>query len=132
MMKSLGMVLIGAAAIAFLVPNLHVTLPEGVSMPTLPTDILGGLLLVGGFIASNAAGYPKVGWCFAPVGHLVGLSVFGCAHGVRGWTGTATVRIAIGGVLRLCGLSASMVVAERTVRNSAPEMRKATSASSRI
>jgi hypothetical protein len=34
MMKSLGMVLIGAAAIAFLVPRLHVTLPEGVSMPT--------------------------------------------------------------------------------------------------
>jgi hypothetical protein len=30
MMKSLGMVLIGAAAIAFLVPRLHVTLPEGV------------------------------------------------------------------------------------------------------
>jgi hypothetical protein len=29
MMKSLGMVLIGAAAIAFLVPRLHVTLPEG-------------------------------------------------------------------------------------------------------
>jgi hypothetical protein len=53
MMKSLGMVLIGAAAIAFLVPRLHVkTLPEGVSMPTLPTDILGGLLLVAGFIAS--------------------------------------------------------------------------------
>jgi len=33
---------------------------------------------------------------------------------------------------RRCGLSASMVVADRTVRNSAPEMRKATSASSRI
>ena len=31
MMKSLGMVLIGAAAIAFLVPRLHVTLPEGVT-----------------------------------------------------------------------------------------------------
>ena len=30
MMKSLGMVLIGAAAIAFVVPRLHVTLPEGV------------------------------------------------------------------------------------------------------
>jgi hypothetical protein len=30
MMKSLGMVLIGAAAIAFLVPRLHVTLLEGV------------------------------------------------------------------------------------------------------
>jgi hypothetical protein len=43
MMKSLGMVLIGAAAIAFLVPRLHVTLPEGVSMLTLSTDILGGL-----------------------------------------------------------------------------------------
>jgi hypothetical protein len=51
MMKSLGMVLIGAAAIAFPVPRLHVTLPEGVSRPTLPTDILGGLL-VAGFIAS--------------------------------------------------------------------------------
>jgi hypothetical protein len=43
MMKSLGMVLVGAAAIAFLVSRLHVSLPEGVSMPTLPTDILGGL-----------------------------------------------------------------------------------------
>jgi hypothetical protein len=33
--------------------RLHVkTLPEGVSMPTLPTDILGGLLPVVGFIAS--------------------------------------------------------------------------------
>ena len=52
MMKSLGMVLIGAAAIAFLVPHLHVTLPEGVRLLTLPTDILGGLPLVAGFIAS--------------------------------------------------------------------------------
>jgi hypothetical protein len=52
MMKSLGMVLIGAAAIAFLVPGLHVTLPEGVRLLTLPTDILGGLPLVAGFIAS--------------------------------------------------------------------------------
>jgi hypothetical protein len=34
--------------------------------------------------------------------------------------------------LRRCGLSASMVVADRTVRNSAPEMQKAISASSRI
>jgi hypothetical protein len=56
MMKSLGMVLIGAAAIAFLVPRLHVTLPEGVSMPTLPTDILGGLLLVAGFICFGLGG----------------------------------------------------------------------------
>ncbi len=30
MIKSLGMVLIAAAAIAFLVPRLHVNLPEGV------------------------------------------------------------------------------------------------------
>jgi len=52
MMKSLGMVLIGAAAIAFLVPRLHVNLPEGASLPTLPTDILGGLLLLAGFIVS--------------------------------------------------------------------------------
>jgi hypothetical protein len=52
MMKSLGMVPIGAAAIAFLVPGLHVTLPEGVRLLTLPTDILGGLPLVAGFIAS--------------------------------------------------------------------------------
>jgi hypothetical protein len=34
--------------------------------------------------------------------------------------------------LRRCGLSANMVVTDRTVRNSAPEMRKAASASSRI
>jgi hypothetical protein len=52
MMKSLGMVLVGAAAIAFLVPRLHVSLPQGVGMPTLPTDILGGLLLLAGFIVS--------------------------------------------------------------------------------
>jgi len=52
MMKRLGMVLIAAAAIAFLVPRLQVNLPEGVSMPTLPTDILGGLLLLAGFFVS--------------------------------------------------------------------------------
>ena len=34
--------------------------------------------------------------------------------------------------LRRCGLSANMVIADRTVRNSAPKMRKAASASSRI
>jgi len=40
-MKSLGMVLVGAAANAFLVPRLHVSLPEGVSVPTLPTVTAG-------------------------------------------------------------------------------------------
>ena len=34
--------------------------------------------------------------------------------------------------LRRCGLSANMVVTDRTVRNPAPKMRKAASASSRI
>jgi hypothetical protein len=52
MMKSLGAVLIVAGVIALLVPRLHVNLPEGVSMPTIPTDILGGLLLLAGFIAT--------------------------------------------------------------------------------
>jgi hypothetical protein len=51
MMKGLGTVLI-AAAIAFLVPRLHVNLPEGASLPILPTDTLGGLLLLAGFIVS--------------------------------------------------------------------------------
>ena len=41
-------------------------------------------------------------------------------------------RCAVVRPLKRCGLSANMVVADRTVRNSAPEMRKATSASSRI
>ena len=43
-MKIVGTVLIIAGVIAVLVPRLHVSLPEGVSLPTLPTDILGGLV----------------------------------------------------------------------------------------
>ena len=54
-MKNIGTVLIIAGVIAFLVPRLHVNLPEGISIPTLPTDILGGLLILAGFIASTAA-----------------------------------------------------------------------------
>jgi hypothetical protein len=51
-MKIVGTVLIIAGVIAVIVPRLHVSLPEGVSLPTLPTDILGGLLLLAGCIAT--------------------------------------------------------------------------------
>jgi hypothetical protein len=51
-MKIVGTVLIIAGVIAVLVPRLYVSLPEGVSLPTRPTDILGGLLLLAGFIAT--------------------------------------------------------------------------------
>ena len=50
-MKHLGMFLIIASIAAFITPRLHVNLPEGLSLPTLPTDMLGGgiLLLAGVF-----------------------------------------------------------------------------------
>ena len=55
-MKNIGTVLIIAGVIAFLAPRLFVNLPEGVSLPTIPTDILGGLLLLAGFLASVLPG----------------------------------------------------------------------------
>ena len=37
-----------AGIVAFITPRLNVNLPEGLSLPTLPTDILGGILLLAG------------------------------------------------------------------------------------
>ena len=47
-MKHLGMILIIAGIAAFITPRLNVNLPEGLTIPTLPTDILGGILLLAG------------------------------------------------------------------------------------
>jgi hypothetical protein len=47
-MKYLGNSLLFAAAAAFIVPRLNLQLPEGVTIPTLPSDILGGILLLAG------------------------------------------------------------------------------------
>jgi hypothetical protein len=43
-MKHLGMILIIAGIAAFITPRLNMNLPEGLTIPTLPTDILGGIL----------------------------------------------------------------------------------------
>ena len=37
-----------AGTAAFITPRLNVNLPEGLSLPTLPTDMLGGILLLAG------------------------------------------------------------------------------------
>jgi len=37
-----------AGIAAFVTPRLNVNLPEGLSLPTLPTDMLGGILLLAG------------------------------------------------------------------------------------
>jgi hypothetical protein len=47
-MKYLGTILMIAGIAAFIAPRLNVDLPEGMTIPTLPTDILGGILLVAG------------------------------------------------------------------------------------
>jgi hypothetical protein len=47
-MKDLGTTLMVAGTAAFITPLINVDLPEGVSIPTLPTDILGGVLLLAG------------------------------------------------------------------------------------
>jgi hypothetical protein len=47
-MKYLGTTLLFAGTAAFITPRLNVDLPEGLSIPTLPTDILGGVLLLAG------------------------------------------------------------------------------------
>ena len=47
-MKYLGTTLLFAGIAAFITPRLNVDLPEGLSIPTLPTDILGGVLLLAG------------------------------------------------------------------------------------
>jgi|NGEPerStandDraft_6_1074524.scaffolds.fasta_scaffold527302_1 hypothetical protein len=51
-MKYLGTILVMTGIAAFLATRLNVNFPEGVTIPTLPTDILGGLLIVAG-IAKN-------------------------------------------------------------------------------
>jgi hypothetical protein len=51
-MKHLGMFLIIAGIAAFITPRLNVSLPEGLSLPTLPTDILGGILLLAGLFGN--------------------------------------------------------------------------------
>ena len=47
-MKHLGMFLMIDGIAAFVTPRLNVNLPEGLSLPTLPTDMLGGILLLAG------------------------------------------------------------------------------------
>jgi hypothetical protein len=51
-MKYVGTTLMIAGIAAFLAPRLNLNLPEGVTIPTLPTDILGGLLIVAGIAKS--------------------------------------------------------------------------------
>jgi hypothetical protein len=48
MKKYLGTSLMIAGFLTFIVPRLNWDLPEGLSIPTLPTDILGGILLLAG------------------------------------------------------------------------------------
>jgi hypothetical protein len=47
-MKHLGTILIIAGITAFITPRINVNLPEGLSVPTMPTDILGSMLLLAG------------------------------------------------------------------------------------
>ena len=49
-MKYVGTTLMIAGIAALLATRLNVNLPEGVTIPTLPTDILGGLLIVAGLV----------------------------------------------------------------------------------
>ena len=51
-MKNLGTILMFAGIVAFITPRLNYNLPEGVSIPTLPTDILCGILIVAGIAKS--------------------------------------------------------------------------------
>jgi len=62
--------------------------------------------------------------------HQVGWKTF--TSKLLNMPGTPLNRCAIAHPLRRCSLSASAVVADRTVRNSAPKTRKATSASPRV
>jgi hypothetical protein len=50
--KKLGTILLIAGIVALITPRLNLHLPEGVTIPTLPTDILGILLVAAG-IAKN-------------------------------------------------------------------------------
>ena len=51
-MKYLGTTLVITGIAALLATRLNVNLPEGVTIPTLPTDILGGLLIAAGLAKS--------------------------------------------------------------------------------
>jgi len=53
-MKHLGMFLMIAGIAAFVTPRLNVNLPEGLSLPTLPTDMLGGILLLAGVFGMSS------------------------------------------------------------------------------
>jgi hypothetical protein len=52
LMKYVGTMLVIAGIAVLLAARLNLNLPEGVSIPTLPTDILGGLLIVAGIAKS--------------------------------------------------------------------------------
>jgi hypothetical protein len=47
-MKNVVTILIISGIAALIAPRLNVNLPEGLSIPTLPTGILGGILLLAG------------------------------------------------------------------------------------
>jgi hypothetical protein len=51
-MKCVGTILMIAGIAALIAPRLNVDLPEGLTIPTLPTDILGGILLLAGLFWS--------------------------------------------------------------------------------
>jgi hypothetical protein len=43
-----SIILMFAGIVAFITPRLNVSLPEGVSIPTLPSDIVGAILVLSG------------------------------------------------------------------------------------
>jgi hypothetical protein len=47
-----GTILMFAGIIAFITPRLNVSLPDGVSIPTLPSDIIGAFLVLSGMAKS--------------------------------------------------------------------------------
>jgi hypothetical protein len=51
-MKYVGTIRMIAGIAALIAPRLNVDLPEGLTIPTLPTDILGGILLLAGLFWS--------------------------------------------------------------------------------
>jgi hypothetical protein len=47
-----GIILMFAGIVAFITPRLNVSLPDGVSIPTLPSDIIGAVLVLSGMAKS--------------------------------------------------------------------------------
>jgi hypothetical protein len=47
-----GLILMFAGIVAFITPRLNVSLPDGVSIPTLPSDLIGTVLVVSGIAKS--------------------------------------------------------------------------------